>query len=142
MAIAHRYIDTENLIVIVWDGTVTAAEWADAVRRQIVDPNWSQARRRLIDARTADTSGLRPADAGAISVILQRADANVAAVRLAIVASHGREIARYAENRLDTPGLTTIVFNDIATANAWLGVDAHSVLEALSDLRRELRDPR
>ena len=66
MAITHRYIDAANLIIIVWDGTVTTGEWTAAVQRQIVDPNWPRARSRLIDARTADISSLTADDAGEI----------------------------------------------------------------------------
>jgi hypothetical protein len=139
MGIAHRYIAAANLIAIVWDGTVTAGEWTAAARRQIADANWAQARSRLIDARTADTASLTAPDAGEISAILERAHPNVAGVRLAIVANQGREIARYAEHRSDTPGVTTIVFNDVATACAWLDVDMDVILETIRDLRRELR---
>jgi hypothetical protein len=32
MAIAHRYLDSEHLIVPVWDGTTTGQEWAELAR--------------------------------------------------------------------------------------------------------------
>jgi hypothetical protein len=142
MGIAYRYVETASLIVTIWDGEITSAQWTDLALRQVNDPDWSQARRRLTDTRTADTSSITDADAHAISAIYQQANANGRAVRLAIVAHHGRGIAQQVEHSLNTPGVTAIVFNDIDIATRWLSVDTDDAFATIHDLRRELRDPR
>jgi hypothetical protein len=139
MGIAHRYVETADLIVTIWHGQVTSAQWADHARRQVSDPNWSQARKRLTDTTTADTSILTDVDARAIAAIYQPASASVRGVRHAIVAHHNREIAQQPELNLDAPGVTAIVFNAVAIATTWLSVDTDEVLATIDDLRRELR---
>jgi len=139
MGIAYRYVEGASLIVTVWDGRVTSGEWADLARRQADDPAFLLARRRLTDARTADASSIAD-DALAVSAMFEPADTNVGGVRLAVVTNYSREIAQQAEAGRDARGVTTIVFNDIDTATAWLDVDTDIASAAIRDLRKELPD--
>ena len=139
MATAYRYVEAANVFVTVWDGMVTAAEWGDVARRQVVDPNWSRAQRRLTDARTADTSAITDDDANGISTVYMRADAEFSGVRIAFVANQSRDVAQLVEGALAGKGVTTIVFYDLDTASAWLGVDTKVVSTTVHDLRQELR---
>ena len=141
MGTANRYVEAANVFVTVWDGKVTPAEWADVARRQVVDPNWSRAQRRLTDARTADTSAITDDDANEISTVYQRADAEFGGVRIAFVANHTRDMAQLVGRSLAGNGVTTIVFYDLDTASAWLDVDAQVVSATVHDLRQELRGP-
>jgi hypothetical protein len=137
MGIAYRYVEGANLIVTVWDGRVTSGEWADLARRQANDPTFLLARRRLTDARTAEASSIA-GDALAISGMFQPADTNVGGVRLAVVTNYSREIAQQAEHSRDARGVTTIVFNNIATATAWLDVDTDITSATIRDLHEQL----
>jgi hypothetical protein len=141
MATTYRYIEAASVFVTVWDGKVTAAEWADVARRQVVDPNWSRAKRRLTDARTADTSAITDDDANEISTVYMRDNAEFAGVRIAFVANHSRDVAQLVERALAGNGVTTIVFYDLDTASAWLDVDTQVVSATVHDLRQELRRP-
>jgi hypothetical protein len=141
LGIAYRFLDDADVIVTVWDGTVTPAEWADAIARHGESPEWLKGKRRLTDARTADPSGITPEDVDAVSANygpgIQATDA-----RLAIVASDGWALAQQVESTMRKLGLTTVVFNDVHTACAWLGVDADLVSVATREIRQELRGAR
>jgi hypothetical protein len=141
MGSAYRYIPVADVIVTVWDGRVTSAELTELALRQVVDSDWSHCRKRITDARTADTSGFTADDAHTICAIYEPGNANMASVKLAILSSRSPEIAQWAERSLDGRGISAIVFNDAETASAWLSVDADTVLTTIRHLRHELRDP-
>jgi hypothetical protein len=141
MGVAYQYVEDADLIVTIWDGRVTSAEWTDLTRRQATDANFARARRRLADARTADVSSITD-DALEISAIYQPADTNVGDVRLAIVTNYSRELAKRTEHSRDARDVTAIVFNSIHTATAWLDVDIDIVSAAIRDLRDDLPDNR
>ena len=61
-------------------------------------------------------------------------------VRNAIVASRAWSIATEYERRIDRLGSTTIVFNYLAEACGWLGLDPVLVRDVVTALRRDLRD--
>jgi hypothetical protein len=138
MGIAYRYVEGANLIVTVWDGRVTSAEWTDLACRQADDSTFLRARRRLTDARTANVSNLAD-NALAISARFQ---GNIGGVRLAVVTNFSREIAHKAENSPDARDITSIAFNNIETATAWLDVDTDIVSAAIRLLHGVLRDQR
>jgi hypothetical protein len=139
MAIAHRYIESAELIVTVWDGHIAADEWAAVARRQVAEPEWALGRLRLTDARTADTSDLTQSDIDGVSAIYRAADADLAGVTLAIVATDGWSTAEEAEQGLKEFGVATIVFNTVDTACLWLGADADLVKATIRDLREQVR---
>lgn len=141
MGIASRHIPVADVIVTVWDGRVTSAELTDLARRQVIDSEWSHCRKRITDARTADTSAFTADDAYMISAIYEPGNVNMGSVKLAILTSQSPEIAQWAEHSFDTRGITAIVFNDAETASVWLSVDADTVLATIRDLRHELRNP-
>jgi hypothetical protein len=141
VGIARRLVEGPDLIVTVWDGLVTAAEWADTVQSQVTDPNHSLSRRRLTDARTADSSNITEADVAAISTSYANAGVALSGVKLAIVANEGWATAQQVEAGMNNLGVTTVVFSDVHTACIWLGVDPGPAVAAINELRRELRGP-
>ena len=60
MGIASDYVESDDLLVIVWDGQVSGAEWKQNVGRQVDDdPAWPRGRRRRLDpSRLAHGAGL------------------------------------------------------------------------------------
>jgi hypothetical protein len=141
MGIAGRHIEAPDLIVTVWDGSVTAAEWADTVQNQVAYPSNSKSMRRLTDARTADSSNITEDDVAAISASYARSGVPLSGVKLAIVANEGWATAQQVETSLSNLGVTTVVFSDAHTACVWLGVDPAVVVATINDLRRQLRSP-
>jgi hypothetical protein len=139
MGIAHRYLDSVGLLVTVWDGQVSAAEWLALAQRHVSEPGFAAGARRLTDATTADISAITPADVEAVSAVYQTHDFQMQDVRLAIVARAGFEIAQRAERDYSELGARTIVFVDLPAACDWLGVDTEIVAPAIASLRQQLR---
>ncbi len=137
MGIAHRHVESEDLIVTVWHGTVTWEEWATVARRQVDEPSWSHGVRRLTDARSADTSALTPDHADAISAIYAETG-GFGEVQLAIVADDMSALAENVRRSLNALGVTTLVFNRLEVACAWLDADPDITADAIGDLRAEL----
>jgi len=140
MGIRHRYFEAIDLLVTVWDGAITRDEWAEVARRHVADPTWAAGYRRLTDATSADVSALTSDDVEAIATIYRGAPgAELRGVKLAIVAYEGFELAQRSERDFHELGVTTFVFLDLSTACTWLGVPTDVVLEAVTDLRAQLR---
>ena len=139
MGIAHRYVEAADVIVTVWDGLVTPAEWSEVVRRQLAGPSSSRGKRRLTDTRTADPSSITASDVEAISATYERAEMETSGVKLAIVANKGWATAQQVETAMRKLGVSTVVFNDVHTACAWLGVDPDLVAATIHEIRQELR---
>jgi hypothetical protein len=143
MGIASEYVEAEDLLVVVWDGTVSGDEWdAFARGRLAADPEWPRGTRRLIDVTGLDPSSLTTADAEANADLYQDRTANLVGTRTAIVASRAWEVATAFERRIDRLGSTTIVFNYLAEACGWLGLDPEPARRVVTRLRRELRRER
>jgi hypothetical protein len=139
MGIAHRYLDSVDLLVTVWDGRISGSEWLALAQRHVHEPGFAEGTRRLTDATTADISELTAADVEAVSAIYQQHGFEMRDVRLAIVARAGFELAQRAEHDYAELGARTIVFVDLNAACDWLGVDGEVVAPAIAGLREGLR---
>jgi hypothetical protein len=138
LGIAHRYIESEDLLVTVWHGPVTWEEWEAVARRQVGDPGWSRGQRRLTDARTADTSALTPDHAEAIAAIYAATGAELRGTQLAIVADDMSALAENVRDSLAALRTTALIFNRLEVACAWFDVDADIAGEVIGELRAEL----
>ena len=141
VGIARRLVEGPDLIVTVWDGLVTAAEWAETVQSQVADENHARTRRRLTDARTADSSNITEDDVAVIAASYASSGVGLSGVKLAIVATEGWQTAQQVESSMNKLGVTTVVFSDVHTACVWLGADPAAAVAAVNELRRELRGP-
>jgi hypothetical protein len=139
MAIASEYLETEDLLVVVWDGTVSGEEWETFARGRLADPAWPPGTRRLVDVTSLDPDSLTPADIEANADLYRDRGVNMVGVRTAIVASGAWAIATEYERRIDRLGSSTIVFNYPAEACRWLGIDPEVVRGVVTALRRDLR---
>jgi hypothetical protein len=138
LGIAHRYIESEDLIVTVWHGPITWDEWEAVARRQVAHPASAAGRRRLTDARSADTSALTPEHAEAISEMYAATGLEVAGTQLAIVADDMSALAENVRRSLTALRVTVFIFNRLEVACAWLDAETDIVDEAISDLRAVL----
>jgi hypothetical protein len=140
MGIASVYVEPGDLLVIVWDGTVTLAEWQQSVSRQLEDESgWRQGRRRLVDITTADVSELEPADVKHVVETTVPRIRSVAGRRQAIVTTLDSNLANEFAQRSTQIGALTIVFDRLEPACAWLDVEASAMRPYLETLRTELR---
>jgi len=144
MGIAHRYVESEDLLVTVWHGPVTWEEWEALARRQVQEPRWSYGRRRLTDARSADTSALTPDHAEAIAAMYAATGVELHGTQLAIIANDMTALAENVRDSLAALQMTTIIFNRLEVACAWYDADADVTGDVISELRAalETRIPR
>ncbi len=139
MGITRRYVEAEDFVVTVWDGVVTAHDWAIAVKDQSTDPALLLAGRRLTDTRTVAGSRLSPAEVTTVGTSYDDLAIPSTGVRLAIVTNEGWAVAQLVKKRMQTYGVSTQVFDEVHTACAWLGIDAAIALTTIGELRQELR---
>ena len=134
------YIEPGDLLVVVWDGEVTLAEWEESVRGQLdADLDWRHGRRRLVDLTTADLSALESADVKHVVETTVPQVRSVAGRRQAIVSTADAELANQFAQRSTKIGALTVVFDRLESACEWLGVDAVAMRPYLETLREELQ---
>jgi hypothetical protein len=139
LGIALQYLESVDLIVTVWDGVVTAAEWAEAIQAEIDDPDSALGNRRMTDARTAELPDISGEQVESILNAYKNVDVVVARVRLAMVVTQGWSLAQVVQSRMRAFGVTTVLFSDLHAACAWFDIDAAEVLATTTALRGRLR---
>jgi hypothetical protein len=140
MSIVYHIDKERGLACVVWDGTVTAAEFLGHVQRLISDPEWPPAGKlHLVDLRTASVD-----DSIDDAVLEQAAELygqqpKVADVRAAIVAG-GEFLKAGAFERwtLRYP-MFVFVFNTLQPACEWLGIDPDEAERLLQRLRESTK---
>jgi hypothetical protein len=140
LGIASDYVETDDVLVIVWDGQVSGAEWKQNVGKRLDDdPAWPRGRRRLIDLTTLDPSEITTSDIEVVIAVGRERIHHVAGSRQAVVAVLAWDLAQEFARRSTELGATTIVFDRLEPACAWLGVDPASARPVARQLRAELR---
>jgi hypothetical protein len=136
MPIGYRIDEAQGLTIGVWHGDLTATEIVDATEKLFADPGWPPlGRKHLTDLTTVRTMP----DLEALANV-HKATGRASGIRLAVVASEHFDEARKYEHAVATAGLAVIVFTQVPSACAWLGVDYTASQTAIRELRRELRD--
>ncbi|HEY5014413.1 MAG TPA: hypothetical protein VIK61_17145, partial [Acidimicrobiia bacterium] len=113
--------------MIVWHGRVSGTEWKQNVDAQLGDdPTWPRGRRRLIDLTSLGPSDLSSADIETVISFGRERILDTGSVQ-AVVASRRWDLAwdlagEFARRSIEL-GSTTIVFDRVDWACAWLGVD-------------------
>jgi hypothetical protein len=141
VGIAAEYVEADDLLVVVWHGLVSGAEWRQFVGRRVTtQESWPAGRRRLADLSTLDPSLLSTADIENVLPLYRDRIGNLIASRQAIVAALAWDLARDFERRIDGLGATTVVFDRVDDACHWLGTDPVSTRQVITTLRDSLRD--
>jgi hypothetical protein len=87
LGIASGYVESDDVLVIVWDGPVSGAEWKQNVGERLEeDPAWPRGRRRLIDLTTLDPSEITASDIEVVIAFGRERIHHVAGRRQAVVA--------------------------------------------------------
>jgi hypothetical protein len=138
MGIGYRIEKSLGLTLVVWDGAITGDDAEDHARRLFDDPEWPPGTLHLLDA-TSTTSVPNVANTKLVDLAVNAAETR--RIRFALVQHMGFDEATYFEREASARGLSqVIVFNDIATACTWLGLDVASIRASVADMRRELRE--
>jgi hypothetical protein len=126
-----------NLICNLWEGTVTADEWLEQVRRLTAEPDWPAITRMVCDLRTVkDVSTIGEAVIGQAVELLRAAPGDLRVKRCAIPASDAFRIATIYQNALAPYAGSVIVFNSLDRACIYLGLDLAATEATLESLRR------
>jgi hypothetical protein len=139
LGIALQYIESVDLIVTVWDGVVTAADWSEAIQAELDDPESARGNRRMTDARTARAPDISEQQVESILDAYKNVDVVVARIRLAMVVTEGWNLAQVVQARMRSSGVTTVLFSDLHAACAWFDIDADAVTATTTALRTQLR---
>jgi hypothetical protein len=141
MGIAYRCDETTGLCVSVWDGEVTDEQRRQHIATLEADRGWGSGGLLLTDLSGVSASR-RPSvkqvleAAGEFSEKLAR---HVRDAKWAMVASETFVLAQRFSTYLEEEVPRLIVFNDLATACTWLGVDGAAAGTVVDELRAELR---
>ena len=139
MGIAYRCDTRHGIVVSVWDGDVSFDELRDLIRRQLADPDWPGGRLGLTDARTArGISAITDEQICEIAAMYRTQQAKISGVKYARVGQGMQSILKF-QKAMGPSGLTTLVFDRLDDACAWLGITVDDVQATLEDLRQELR---
>jgi hypothetical protein len=141
MGIAYRHDKKTGLSVSVWDGIVTTEQRRNHIAALESDPDWGASGLLLTDL-TGISAERRPSAkevleaASEFAVKLAR---HVREAKWAMVAGETFVLAQRFGSYLEEEMPRLIVFNDLATACTWLGVEGSEVRTTLDELRAELR---
>jgi hypothetical protein len=136
MPIGYRIEASQGLTIGVWHGDLTSEDIADATRRLFADPDWPPpGRKHLTDLTTVRTTP----DLEQLAEI-HKASGLTAGIRLAVVATDHFDEARKYEHAVASAGLDVMVFTQVPSACAWLGIEYAPAQRVIGDLRAELRE--
>ena len=142
MGILYRIDKEQGIAFTVWDGAITPDEQMAHLQRMAADPDWpAKNRMLLVDLRT--TTAYKNFDDTTLKRVvayLSERRANIANMKIAIVAHEAYEMSNLFQRLVKIYPLTMIVFNDLHTACTWLGVDAGKAEHTLQQLRSQLRE--
>jgi len=140
MGIAYEFDKTSGVTFTLWDGTVTAADWLDHIRRMTADPGWPAGSLWLGDVSSvSDVSSIEERDIERAAEQFCEFREKIRQGRVAIVAHEVFRKARIFERYLSLCGPNVIVFNDLATACSWLGIGPDDAIAVTQRLRAGLR---
>ena len=137
MGIAYRHDKKLGLSVSVWEGVVTTEQRQQHIAALESDPDWGSNGLLLTDL-TGISAERRPSAKQVLETASEFASKLAPSVReakWAMVAGETFVLAQRFGTYLEEEMPRLIVFNDLATACTWLGVDATEVRTMLDELR-------
>jgi len=134
MGIAYRH--TSRISVDVWHGTVDVLEAARHVERLAAEPEWGVQGSILTDLTSiAEESRPSPEDLKQIATMfIEHMGDRVRDAKWAVLANLTFEDATIFSQYVEPNAPRLIVFNDLATACAWLGIDEADVRPIIDEL--------
>src|SRR5580765_3700635 len=121
MGIGYR-CDPSGCTFIVWDGDVTAEQWAEHIARLVADPEFPPGPHVLADISTSGGApNIEPDDIEAMAARWGEAAPGLGKMQWAIVPNEAWDKARIFEKALAVVGIRLMVFNELWSACTWLG---------------------
>lgn len=139
VGIAYRCDTDLGCTFVVWDGNVTPEEWRAHRERLLADPAFSAGSKMFADLSRAGGAERISTDAVTEMASVFRAD-GLGPYKVAVIPNGAWDKARHFEREVEGSGITVIVFNDVLTAGAWLGIEVGTAATILGQLRAEMAD--
>ena len=140
MGIAYSCRQDSKLAIVVWDGHVTWDQWNEHLQRMLIDPDYAPLQLQITDLRYSTTDPSISNDPIQAMVDLVSSHREKLSLRkVAIVAGDDWKKPKLAEVGLQSIAISPIVFDDMANACLWLGVDLVEVNEVIRKIRTRLR---
>ena len=135
MGIAFR--NAARISVDVWSGTIEPREAAEHVEAIAREPEWGVQGAILTDLTGIDTESRPSPEALQVTaaMFVERMGDRVRDAKWAVVADVTFEDATRFSSYVEATAPRLIVFNEITTACAWLGVDESEVRAIIAELR-------
>jgi hypothetical protein len=135
MPVKYIVVDNGNLVIERWVGTVSHAELLEHERQHLDDRSIKRGAKVLVDARDASfpettADGFREV---ADLYVKLRTMASTSKCAL-LVSNQTWPQAKALETGGEKYGVTIIMFNELSTACAWLGIDLRFALDHLKKL--------
>lgn len=133
-------VPRKALVISVWDGVVSFEDWKTNVRNLMADPDFSKTRMHLTDLRFGSSDGsVGENEIREMVDYIGRSDASAAGRKIAILGGDEFEKSRLFERLAEPLGINVIVFNELARACTWLGIDLKKTERQIEELRASLR---
>lgn len=122
MPVDHRLVLEQRLVVLTYAGSVTVAEWTEALQAVLAEPDYQPGFNLLVDRRASALPTRAFADGVATFIRQHREQFRNARVAILVsdVAAFG--MARMQEMLNESLDLDTRAFKSEPDAYAWLGV--------------------
>ena len=137
MGITYRIDKARGITVVLWDKLVTSEQFLAHVRTLLADAEWPpQQRLHLCDLRQASIdASIDEACLKSAADLYGTKREKISTMKVAIVAGEAFAKSKQFERFMSPYSATVIVFNNIETACAWLGVDVTHTKRKLDELR-------
>jgi hypothetical protein len=139
MGIAYYCDKDKGVGYEVWEGLVTGSDWVEHVRRQAADHEWPAGDRSLTDLQlVSHNSSIGKAEMEQVVAIYRAQSKKLATGRAAVVAGKDFRLSPLFQIFTSRHGFRVIVFNDLALACKWLGLDPKEAARSIGRLRAKL----
>ncbi|MDM7999662.1 MAG: hypothetical protein QUS33_06590 [Dehalococcoidia bacterium] len=139
MGIAYSVDKERGVSYEAWVGTITGKDWVEHVRRQVADPEWPAGDRSLTDLQLLSSdSSVGKAEVDEVVALYKAQPAKLAQGRAAVVAGKDFQLSPLFRIFTSRHGFRLIVFNDMALACKWLGLDLGEAERSIARLRAKL----
>jgi hypothetical protein len=137
MPISYTILSDVRVVLTIWDGRVTRADWKAHLTSLMADPSFDATSLHLADVRSADVqSTIGPEDIDEIVRFLTPHRPRLAGRKVAILAKTPK--SNLVAGLVGTLGLTIATFVFSGTAVEWLELSPSTVEPRLQELRKQI----
>jgi hypothetical protein len=139
MPISYTILSDVRVVLTIWDGRVTRADWKAHLTSLMADPIFDATSLHLADVRSADVqSTIGPEDIDEIVRFLTPHRPRLAGRKVAILAGKDLPKSNLVAGLVGTLGLTIATFVFSGTAVEWLELSPSTVEPRLQELRKQI----